>query len=452
MTASMTAAAASAFPTTITVSTSGKTVGQINNHYVGLSFESSTLNQGHFDTSGNLARLLWNLGPAVMRFGGLAVDDGTFTHINPGALAGLTRVAKASGWTVLYSEDLAHYDPAVAAADASAVATALGPSLSAIACGNEPDGYITHQWRPPTWTEADFLQETAACLANVHAAAPSAPLEGADLTGAAPWVADYAKQESGQISQLGQHLYQAGCVPDYAGWTSAAAAAKLISPAMRAGAVKTFKYVVADSQIAKAKPIMSETNSICSGGLAGVSDSYAAALWSIEYMLTGAQYGIRGMNIHDRFISTCTPYSPICPVSAHSTRFTVRPIYYGMLFTHLLGTGFFLPVTVNTGSTTRVVTAFVLKQANGSKRIMLENLNGQATNVTLNVGGSARAAGVIRLTAPGLLAKSGVAIQGAQVAVDGRIRPGSPTVIKCPSAGKCQLTLAPYTAAIVSIG
>lgn len=448
---SMTPAATPAFPTTITVNNSGKTVGQINNHYVGLSFESSTLNQGHFDTSGNLARLLWNLGPAVMRFGGNAVDDGTFTHINPGALIGLTRVARASGWTVLYSEDLAHYDQAVTTADARAVATALGPSLSAIACGNEPDSYPGWGYRPPTWGKADFLQEAAACLAAVRAGAPSAPLEGADLTGAAPWLLAYAQQETGQLVTVGQHLYQAGCIQDYVGWPSAKAAAKLLSPAMRTGAGITFKFTVADSQIAKAKPIMSETNSICSGGLPGVSDSFASALWSIEYMLTGAQAGIRGMNIHDRFITTCTPYSPICPVTARSTRFTVRPIYYGMLFTHLLGTGFFLPVSVNTGSTSRVVTAFVLRTATGGKRIMLENLTGQATNVTLNVGGSARTAGVIRLTAPGLLAKSGVAIQGAQVAVDGRIKVGPPTAIRCATAGKCQLTLAPYTAAIVSV-
>jgi hypothetical protein len=440
-----------AFTATITVNTSGKTVGQINDHYVGLSFESSTLNDGHFNTTGNLARLLWNLGGGVMRFGGLAVDDGTFSRVDRRALTGLARLAQASGWTVLYSEDLAHYDPAVTTADARAVATALGSRLSAIACGNEPDGYISHGWRPPAWGMAGFLAENAACLAAVRAGAPNAPLEGADLTGARDWLLAYVQQESGQLATVGQHLYQAGCVPDYAGWTSAQAAAKLLSPAMRTAAGRTFKWVVADAKIAKAKPVMSETNSICSGGLAGVSDSYAAALWSIAYMLTGAQYGIRGMNIHDRFITTCTPYSPICPAGALSARFTVRPVYYGMLFTHLLGAGSFLPAAVNTGTTSRNVVAFALKPATGGMRVMVENITGQPANVTLNVGGHPRAS-ALRLTAPGLLAKSGVRIQGAQVGVDGRIRPAAPTAIRCSSAGKCQLTLAPYTAALVTIG
>ena len=92
--------------TTITVNTSGKIIGEINNQYIGLSFESDTLNSGEFDNVGNLAQLLRNLGNSVMRFGGNSVDK-SFQGITSGALAGLVRLAKASGWTVLYSEDSA---------------------------------------------------------------------------------------------------------------------------------------------------------------------------------------------------------------------------------------------------------------------------------------------------------------------------------------------------------
>ena len=438
------------FTATITVNTSAKAVGGITNHFAGLSFESRTLNSGDFVDSGNLPQLLRNLGTSIMRFGGNTVDDGSFPGISPSALIGLAGLARASGWTVLYSEDLGHYDAAAVTADASQVATALGPRLAAIACGNEPDAYGGNGDRPSPYTVAEYLKDAAACLAAVRADAPSAPLEGADLTGAASWLLAYANQESGHLAYLGQHLYIAGCVKDYAGQTALQADAKLLSPALVTRAVSNFKWVVADAKIARARPIMSETNSICSGGLAGVSNSYAAALWAIDYMLTGAENGVYGMNFHDRFTASCTPYSPLCPVPGQPGEFTAEPLYYGMLFAHLLGTGSLLPVAVRVPSTSDNVTAFALKPATGGLRLIVENLTGQHTSLTLSVGGRATSASVLHLTAPGLTATSGVRIQGAAVGASGTIKPGPPTVIKC-SAGKCQLTLTPHTAVLVAI-
>lgn len=213
-----------------------------------------------------------------MRFGGNTVDDGSFPGISPSALVGLAGLARASGWTVLYSEDLGHYDAAAVTADASRVATALGPGLAAIACGNEPDAYGGKGYRPSPYTVAEYLKDAATCLAAVRAEAPSAPPEGADLTGAANWLLAYANQESGRLAYLGQHLYIAGCVKDYAGQSAVQADAKLLSPALVTREVSNFKWLVADAKVARARPTMSETNSICSGGLAGVSNSYTAAL------------------------------------------------------------------------------------------------------------------------------------------------------------------------------
>jgi hypothetical protein len=438
------------FTATITVNTTAKAVGGISNHFAGLSFESRTLNSGDFVDSGNLPQLLRNLGTSIMRFGGNTVDDGSFPGISPSGLAGLAGLARASGWTVLYSEDLGHYDAAAVTADAGQVATALGPRLAAIACGNEPDAYGGNGYRPAPYTVAEYLKDAAACLSAVRAEAPSAPLEGADLTGAPTWLLAYANQESGRLAYLGQHFYVAGCVKDYAGQTALQADAKLLSPALVTHEVSNFKWLVADAKVARARPIMSETNSICSGGLAGVSNSYAAALWAIDYMLTGAENGVYGMDFHDRFTANCTPYSPLCPVPGRPGEFTAEPLYYGMLFTHLLGTGNLLPVAVRVPSTSDNVTAFALKPATGGLRLIVENLTGQQTSLTLSVGGQATSASVLHLTAPGLTATSGVKIQGAAVGTSGTIKPGPPTGIKC-SSGRCQLALTPYTAALVTI-
>jgi hypothetical protein len=116
------------------------------------------------------------------------------------------------------------------------------------------------------------------------------------------------------------------------------------------------------------------------------------------------------------FTGTCAAYSEICPTAGDPREFTARPVYYGLVFTHLLGTGKFLPVKVSTGATARNVVAYALKPASGGPRVMVENLTSLPTTITLAVGGNATSAKVLRLTAPGLLAKSGVRIQARRSA------------------------------------
>ena len=438
--------------TTTTVNTLGQATGEITDHFAGLSFESGTLNGGHFDADGNLPQLLRNLGSSIMRFGGNTVDRPTFQGSTQSELAGLAGLAKASGWTVLYSENLGHYNPAVVTADAKAVATALGPSLAAIGCGNEPNAYGGAGYRPSPYSMADYLRDDAACLAAVRSGAPNAPLEGADLTGAPSWLLAYAQQQAGKVALLGQHLYAAGCTGNYVGKTSLQADATLLSPAMAAHEVANFAWLVSYARVAKAQPIMSETNSICGGGLPGVSNSYAAALWAIDYMLAGAADGVRGLNFHDAFTDGCAAYSPLCPIPGQPDEFTAEPLYYGMLFTHLLGSGSLLPVTVQTDPKGSNVTAFALKPATGrGVRLIVENLTSAITTVTLTAGGAASSATALYLAAAGgLTATSGVEIQGATVAANGTINPGAPTTITCSSGG-CPLTLPPYTASLVTI-
>src|SRR5205085_686978 len=46
---------------------------------------------------------------------------------------------------------------------------------------------------------------------------------------------------------------------------------------------------------------LDETNSAVGGGIAGVSDVYASALWALDYNLTLAQAGFAGLNFHGGF-------------------------------------------------------------------------------------------------------------------------------------------------------
>lgn len=141
---------------------------------------------------------------------------------------------------------------------------------------------------------------------------------------------------------------------------------------------------------------MSETNSACGGGAAGLSDSYATALWVVDYMLTGAEHGVDGMNFHGSLGMSCTGYTPLCQVGTNE--YAAQPIYYGMLLTHKPLTGKGL-------------------------RLIIENLSQYHSATTIKVAGHAGRATVLPMTGPSLLATSGVQIQGASVGATGTITP-----------------------------
>ena len=439
-------AAPKTFAATVTVHTSAPALGRTGNQYIGLSFESGALNGGQFDAVGDLPQLLRNLGRSVMRFGGNSVDT-SFTGTTPGALAGLARLAKATGWTVLYSENLGHYNASAVTRDAHAVSAALGGRLAALACGNEPDLFRNLGLRPSSYTERDYISEELSCLGAIGAGAPGVPAEGPDTSGLG-WLPGYAATGPGQLRWLGQHYYPMGC--GLGDRSPAAFATAMLAAATAAREAAYFSAAARAAAAAGAALRMSETNSACHGGAIGVSDAYVSALWVVDYLLTGVEHGVTGFNFHGGLSTVCDGYTPLCQVGYDE--YAAQPVYYGMLFTHLLGSGKLQPVTVTTPGPADHVTAFALQpRGGGGPRLLVEDLTATAAEVTLRVGGAPSSAAVLRLTGPSLLATSGVRIQGAAVAADGSFTPGPPDTIRCGS-GSCRVTLAPYSAALVTVG
>jgi hypothetical protein len=435
------------YAATVTIDTTAKVSGDLSASYVGLSIESAALDTGTIGTSGSLVPLLRNLGSSVLRFGGNSADT-SFTGISPSALHNLTALADASGWSVLYTEDEGGYHPARVAADAGAVSAALGVKLFAFACGNEPDAYSHNGLRPRGYSVSNYLRQATACLKSVRAAAPQAPLEGPDTAGSRRWFSDYARQDAGVVSWLGQHYYPMGCASPSD--RPAALVTTMLSPGLAASEAKALAWYVETAKGAGEPLLITETNSACGGGIRGLSDAYASALWAIDYALTGAELGVAGMYFHTGSLdSYCIGYAVLCPVG--SDRYRPQPIYYGLLFAHLLGTGRFLPVKVSMPAKSGGnVAAFALKAPGGGLRLMLENLSKKQADTTLRVGRYSGSAAVLTLTGPDPLATSGVQIQGASVAADDSFRPGSPDTVRCTSAG-CPVTLPPYSAALVTL-
>jgi hypothetical protein len=442
------AAPAAAGPASVAVVLSGKVAGDMTDQYMGLSFESTTLNNGYrYDDVGNLPQLLKNLGSGVIRFGGSSADT-SFTGVTQQEASAVARLATATGWKVLYTESLQHFNAARVKADAGLVGRTLGSSLYAFACGNEPDQYAADGVKPASYTVSTYLSQVNACYQAIRAGSPGAPIAGPDISWNPAWLSAYAAKEKDTARALSAHYYPLGCAK--AGESPSAAADTLLSPGLAAAeASRLSEY---EGIAAKAgKPLrVTETNSACAGGVPGASDAYATSLWVIDYLLTGAKLGLSGVNLHGGLNTLCSGYTVLCSIGKNTYR--AQPVYYGLLYTRLFATGGFLPVTLSAQAKAEHLVAFADRpKGPGTDRVMLENTGPSAKSTTLRLDGyRGSSVQVLRMTGGSPLATSGIEIQGASAAASGKLIPGPASTAACKS-GVCSLSLPPYSAVLVSL-
>ncbi|HUZ37349.1 MAG TPA: hypothetical protein VMV17_13575 [Streptosporangiaceae bacterium] len=435
--------------TTITIDPTAPGLGRVASRYVGFSYSSSDINSGHFAPAGNYPALLANFGPGVMRFGGNSVDLSSYTGISASALAGLAKLAAKTGWKVIYTVNLGAFNATEVTADASHVAAGLGASLAGISCGNEPDRYRS-RLRSSTYTEQDYLTtDLPKCLAAVHAGAPGAPIAGPD-TYHTSWLPPYATAaHAGQVPDLAflaEHLYpMTNC-----GSATPGGAATLLSAATMSAEDSVLAATSSAAATAGVPWLIAETNSASCSGIPGVSNTYASALWAADWLMRGAEHGARGMYVNGSLNHHCGGYTPLCEVS--SNQYLAEPVYYGMLFAHLMGTGVTLPAQVTT-TASGSITAHAVRTTTGRIKVMAENLTASPTSVVLQVAGVSGAASTLRLrdtNGNSLSATSGVRIQGASVTSAGTFTPGAPGHLAC-KAGKCTLTLPAHSGLILAL-
>jgi len=72
-----------------------------------------------------------------------------------------------------------------------------------------------------------------------------------------------------------------------------------------------------------------EGNSVSCGGMPGVSNTFAATLWSVDFLFNLASIGVKGMNFHG---GSGAAYTAINYKAQSDTVPDVRPLYYGLWF------------------------------------------------------------------------------------------------------------------------
>lgn len=164
--------------------------------------------------------------------------------------------------------------------------------------GNEPDLYPL-----PNYSELDKPQANEEAVAvntylqiaeQLKPAIGEAPVIGPELARPAHWRHELPRV-IGQLHEqtVGVHLYPlTSCA------TPKAVTISGLLSTEAADTPRSLAWVVADAGAAQVPAIISEANSASCGGVAGVSDSPASAVWAVRFVLSALKTGFREVRFH----------------------------------------------------------------------------------------------------------------------------------------------------------
>jgi len=445
-----------------------KTIAQVPEDFMGLSYESSQLaHPGYFSAANvNLVSFLRTLGATgVLRLGGnmrefvswSPVDppanyvDSTesespdagngSTHaftVTPRAIRNLNEFLQATNWKLIYGLNLEQGTASAVADEAAFVAKICGPRLLAFQFGNEPD-LFTHNDNPKDhWQYAEYMARWKEFEEAVRARVPNASFAGPDTSYRTEWIADFANDTKGKAPLLTSHYYAEGPPTD-----PRMTIDYLLTQQTQFN--KEVQSAIGFSRTAGLPFRITESNSCYNAGKKGVSDTFASSLWVGDLLAQIASAGVTGMNLHGGGNGLYTPIA-----GSQKSGFNARPVYYGMLMARVLAGSTMMQSDLDTGGIN--LTAYAMQK---QSEIVVLAFNKDSKPTTLSIQMPAgdpkrtRNASVMRLRAPFIDAASGVELGGSSVTSDGCWKPSSTETIQSTQR-TLEVKLPAYSAASIS--
>ncbi|KAJ9130923.1 DNA methylase N-6 adenine-specific conserved site [Pleurostoma richardsiae] len=238
-----------------------------------------------------------------------------------------------------------------AVAEAGAAWQAAGDKLKKFELGNEVDHYISKGWRNASWDVAEYVGQWRNLSSQIVAtewyrAAADPPKFQAGVIADPPWVPDQQDEvddldiinitragltDRSLIDTYAMHLYpQSTC--DTERWLRLRLDLLSNHTALWLN-VSQYVPQVAAADSAGIPLVLGETNSVSCGGRSGISDTFGAALWGVDYVLLAASIGIPELYMH---IGGTSEYSSFVPTSFTSKNESlsagIRAGFYGHYF------------------------------------------------------------------------------------------------------------------------
>lgn len=358
--------------------------------------------------------------------------------------------------------------PTLAAHWAQAALRALPPhSVTAFEVGNEPDLYRRRAWQrvtkgshlppfPPRMTAALYAREYVRYARALSAAAPGVPLLAPALgipQASYPWVSTLLHSPHPGLRGITIHRYPYGACAR-PGTASYPTVPKILSEHAVDSLGQIAHTVERISDPAGLPLWMTEFNSVTCGGVRGVSNTFATALWGPDALFELARSGIESASVHvrDNARPTSSPQPPAINMAFTLTRrgLTAYPLLYGMvMFARALGPGAQIVPVHLAAPRSLNLKAWVVRLSGHTMHILLINKGPRNAEVRLRlpVNGIPTAQ---RLSAPRVTATGQVTLGGQHLTRRGTWTGRRRSVTLIPTRSGPVLSVPPHSAALVT--
>jgi hypothetical protein len=398
---------------------------------------------------GPSADVAWWNPTAALRPDGMAIDIGPFAR---DAIVNFERATRAP---LILDLNFAAGRVAYARDWAAAILPELPRhTLEALEIGDAPDGYAARG--RVGYSFGQYARELSPFTRALH------PLSGrprlaAPATCCGAWdrqTARLARTQHGRLGLLSFHAYPTSACADATPATRLTVASLLGNATFRR-AGERFAVIRAQAQRARLPVRITETNSAACGGRAGISDTYAASLWTADWLFLIAAQRFAGANV-----TALDHYTPFrFGYTDHHFVGAARAPYYGMLlFARAIADHARLLVRTTLAaraSRGAAVHVWATADRRGHARVVVINKSlRRRGDAVLTVRDSLGRAGLERLTAPSLGATTGIALGGRAVpdyTTDGRLtgRPVRATIT--PHGHTYRFAMPPASAALLTV-
>src|SRR6185437_7879757 len=438
-----------------------RSVATIPPDFIGLGYEISSVARPGLLSATNsvyvqLVRALGKRG--VIRVGGNTADYASYSAngspaslpegkggsvVNDAVLHDLGGFLEATGWQLIWALNLGSGTVQNAVEEARSIMRAVGDHLLAFEIGNEPDLFSRNPHRHRSYGYDYYLREFRQYRDALQKALPGIAFAAPDSATATDWVTRFATDERANIKLLTEHYYRDGAK------NPTATIEELLHPDPKLATM--LQHLKAASNSSGLPYRICETNSFYGGGKPGVSDTFASALWVLDFMFTLASAGCAGVNMETGvnqlgFISS---YSPIG--DDEQAHYWAAPEYYGMLAFAQSGAGRMIGCTFDAGD--RNIKTYATQP--GRDRVVVTLINKEPScdaMMVIEAGASAsfRSGSLVRLLGPALESKSGVTLGGTAVSSAGLWKPAQVEEVS-RTGDKWQVCVPAASAAIVTL-
>jgi hypothetical protein len=432
----------------------------IPSDFLGLSFGIKTMLPDQYGglfyspTNLQLVTLFQNLGIRHVRMGGTTVEFPPETPI-PGEreIDSLFAFAKTAGvQKVIYSLRLLETNSALNYAATNVpiaryIWDKYRSQLDCFAIGNEPDRRAVFDHDAEITNFETYIIKWQRFAAVLTSEVPGARFAGPDGgSGNAGWTTRFASRGkgAGPVALITAHFYVGGRGRDV---PAERAIEDMLSPAW-IGANERFHKAMAVPVLAQGLPFrLTEANDHYSGGVPGASDTYAGALWALDFLHWWAAHDAVGVNFHNTqwVVNDVITRDP-------NGRLGINPKGYAFKAFTLGGHGKVESLTLDKPAKSNL-TAYAVRDGNDHFLTLINKERAGSRDVTVNLpGGIIARAEIIRLSAlnADVTARTGVTLGGAAIDANGPWR-GNWSDVKLDPPGHCALNLPAASAAILRI-